>query len=357
MLSEWPIRADARTPAPRADCAFARPGAPADRVVAVAADLFVPAAHRMSDRVRAYVSTMLDSVVGGFERDLRKAVAPRFAGRSELAAALTSPAVGIAVPLLHDARTLAYPPLVRILLRRAAEFVLSRRREPEPGPGPLADDADPGVAEVAMALAIADARRVDRFGAPALLADDLPAEVAHWLVWQAAAALRHYLRAHHAIEAAEADDALTAAAADRLAAHDEGAGLRPLASRLASMLSAAGRTDGPLLRALLDAGQPGTFTALLAAAAGLPAAETWNVIADPADGRLALVLRAADLDRPSAAGILLGLTPDPAAEIDLFDACDRATALRAIAELALPPAYRDAKMALDAALVGRGSGG
>jgi hypothetical protein len=115
--------------------------------VAIAADLFVPAEHRLSDRVRAYISTMIDTAAGGFERDLRRWLHPHVAARAELAASLASTAVPIALPLLHDARRLAHPPLIRVVLRRAEEFVLSRRLAPDAGgAGRLADDADPEIA-------------------------------------------------------------------------------------------------------------------------------------------------------------------------------------------------------------------
>lgn len=354
MSSEWPIREEAPAPAPLETCVLERAGAPAARLAAVAADLFVPASHRMSDRVRAYMSTMLDSVAGAFERELRLLLQPCFADRPELVASLASRSVEIAMPLLHDARILAHAPLIRIVLRRAEEFVLSRRIAPHAnGAGGFTDDPDPDVAAAALALAVADARRIDRFGAPALLPDDLPADVAHWLVWQVAAALRHYLCAHHGITSVEADAALTQGAAHVLARHDEGAGLRRACARLASLLAAKDRADGALLCATLESGQVGAFTASLALAAALPDEEAWNLVADPGDGRLAIVLRAACIDRDAAAGILLALTADPVAEIDLFDVCDRTAALRAIARLALPQTYRDATRALNAALANR----
>ena len=354
MSSEWPIRGDAPKPAPLDPCALQRPRAPAQRLAAIAADLFVPAEHRLSDRVRAYMSTMIDTAAGGLERDLRRWLHPHVAARAELAASLASTAVPIALPLLHDVRRLAHLPLIRVVLRRAEEFVLSRRLAPDVGgAGPLADDADPEIAAAAVALAVADARRVDRFGAPALHPDDLSADVAHWLVWQVAAALRHYLCAHHGMSPVDADAILTPAVAAVLARHDEGQGLRPGHARFAALLGAKDRLGGDVLRALIERGQVGAFTAALAAAAGVPDEECWNVVVDPADGRLAVMLRAAGLDRDAAAGILLALTVDPIAEVDLFDGCDGEAAVRVVAGLTLQAEYRDAIVALDHALTER----
>ena len=48
------------------------------------------------------------------------------------------------------------------------------------GAGLPTDASDPEVAAAATAALVAEARRVDRFGAPMLLLHDLPAEVAAW---------------------------------------------------------------------------------------------------------------------------------------------------------------------------------
>lgn len=354
MISEWPIRPDAPKPAPDAapsePCAFLRPATSTTRLIGATTDLFLPQAHRLSDRVRAFVTTMLNDLAGGVERDIRLAIAPHFADKEELVASLSSASAEIALPLLLDAGTLAHPPLVAILLRRAEEFVLSDRLSPGEQKNPLTQDSDQAVAAAATALLVANARRVDRFGAPALLLDDLPAELAHWLVWHVAAALRHYLRAHHAVDDSHADAVLVPAARNVLAAHDEGRGLHATAFRLAARLAANDRIDGPLLNTLLTGGNVPAFVAALASLTALPHEDVWHIVADPSDGRLAVLLRAAGTDRDAAAAILLLLTRDATAEIDVFDSCGQAAAAAALASLALEPQYRAAITEIDTAL-------
>lgn len=359
MVSEWPIRAQGRAAVPREGIALRRANAWAQKLDDAAIDMFIAQENRLTDRMRASMSSMLDGVVGAVERDMRLSVMPHFADRPELAAALSSASVRIALPLLGDARTLRHPPLIAILLRRAGEFVLSQHLVPRGGADdlhgkglPIAD-GEPAVAAAATALMVAQARRVDRFGEAALLFDDLPAELAQWLVWQIAAALRHYLVVHHRIDEAETDAILAQAAAAVLAGHDEGRGVHAAAAALAARLVAEERIEGDLLAQLLGAGQVTAFVAVLASAADLPAQEVWPIVADPADGRLAVLLRAAQASREAAAAILLlliGGNADAGAEIDLFDACTAHEAQDALDPLRLAAEYRLAVGVLEIAL-------
>lgn len=361
MVSEWPIRAESRGRATREAIALARPDAWARRLTDAATDLFLPQAHRITDRLRASMSSMLDGVTAAVERDMRKAILPHFAHRAELAASLSSASVGIALPLLADACTLRHPPLIAIVLRRAEGFVLSRRLAPGGGgdggdggsKGLPLDDSDHGIAAAALALRVAEARRVDRFGEAALLFDDLPAELAGWLVWHVAAALRRYLIDHHEVDDSETDAILAQAAQAVLAGHDEGRGLHAAGAGLAARLVAEDRIDGELLAELLRTGQVTAFAAVLASAAAISPDEVWPIVADPADGRLAILLRAAGISRETAAAILFLIvvgTADAAAEIDLFDACTPDEAQDALDTLRLPAEYRAAIGTLDAAL-------
>lgn len=357
MISEWPINSDAGRPARPAPTAatraLGRVAVDARRLEEASADLFLDPARRLSDRVRALGWAMRDGLVEGVERDLRLFLAPNI-GDEAVAASLSSASVAIASPLLADTNALLHPPFAAILLRRANETVIGDRVDrPDADRGALhLADPDAAVAQAAMALLLAEGGRRDRFGEPVLLLDDLPAELAAWLAWRVAAALRHYLAAFHDLADAKTDATLTAAVASILAEHDEGRGLNAAASRLAMRLSAAGRVDGTLLEALASSGQVATFTAALAAVLHLPDDAVWTVVADPAEARLATLLRAAGLERTQAAAVLLTLNDaDAGAALDAFDACDLDGARAAIAPLGLDPGYRAAIGAFDTALL------
>ncbi len=355
MISEWPILPDAARPARPG---FA-PGAPLRDSVAADArrldesttDLFLDPVHRLSDQVRALAWTMRDMLVQSVERDLRLFLASRV-DDDALGASLSSASVAIALPLLAEGDVLRHPSFAAALLRRAREAVAGDHivGTGSDAPVPLLDDDDPHVAAAAMALLVAAGRRRDRFGAPVLLLDDLSAELAAWLAWRVAAALRHYLRTIHGLGPTDADDLLTPAVASVLATHDEGRGLNAVAVRLAACLAAAERIDGVLLGRLLGSGNLPAFTAVLAAAVRLPDAEVWTVVGARADERLSALLRAAGVARAQAAAILLILDEAGAeAALNAFDALDPVAARRLTAPLGLDAGYRAAIAAVDSA--------
>lgn len=358
MTTEWPVRADAPPLVRPTRPAFPRGDIAGRRLADAALDLSLDPANRIDDRVRAFASAMRDDLVAMLEGDMRRRLIAAFPDDDELGASLAAPSIAIALPLLLDAGLLRHEPLVAILLRCAESFVLADRLAPDrDGVGLPTDASDPEVAAAATAVLIAEARRVDRFGAPMLLFHDLPAEVAHRFVWSVAAALRRYLRVRHAVDDARAEASVIQAATALLATHDEGEGLEAAAIRLAFRMTAGGRINGMAMIALLNGGQVNAFTAVLASATGLPFDEAWRIIAEPDGGRLAITLRAAGVGRQAAAAILLKLLPatgDAGSEIELFDEWDEAAAREALTPLSVDPAFRAAVRALDAALCTQG---
>lgn len=368
MISEWPITADARPPvrpvSATATHAFVHVAADARRLGEATTDLFLDPARRLSDRVRALAWTMRDDLVHSVERDMRLFLEPRVGNDEALAASLSSASVAIALPLLAEGDVLRHQPFAAVLLRRAHEAVIGdrigQRDADQPDAGittPLLAHTDASVAQAAMALVVAGSRRRDRFGEPVLLFDDLPAELAAWLAWRVAAALRHYLCTIGDMDGPDADTLLTGAVAAVLGGHDEGRGLNAVAARLARRLDAAGLAGGAMLEALAYAGDIPAFTAVLAAAAHLPDPEVWAIVVDPAGGRLATLLRAAGVERAHAAAVLLTLNEQDAGDaLDVFDSLDIEAARRAIAPLARDPEYRAAIAAVDAARALAGNG-
>lgn len=370
MISEWPINPDARRPSRSITAvrALGRVARDVRRQDEATTDLFLAPEHRLSDRVRALCWAMRDKLVETVERDLRLFLAPRIDEDDAVGASLSSASVAIALPLLADANALRHPPFAAVLLRRAREAVIGDRIAQSDADKSDADhadaarpllisDADASVAQAAMALLVADGRRRDRFGEPVLLLDDLPAELAAWLTWRVAAALRHYLEAFHDCTGPAIDASISAAVGSVLAGHDEGRGLNALAARLAARLRAADRVDSALLNRMALTGQIAAFCATLASILRLPDEQVWDVVVDPGEARLATLLRAAGLERADAAAVLLTLNEAQAGTaLDAFDACDIAAARAKLAQLALDPEYRSAIAALETALSLAGSG-
>ena len=320
-------------------------------------DLFHSAAFSLSDQHRAQITQLMRALIGAIEDELRIRVAAALPGDAspELLAALGTTRVTIALPLLERTQLLREPGLVSAMLRRVDEhrlaIVLGRD-----SPYHVADLAqrllDLGyedVAEATMALLIAESRRYDQFGDPALARTDLPPGPHHRLLWAVAAALRHYLIRQHAVPDTQTDLLLAGAVRDLLAEHDEIDTLEGRAQALADTLADRGLIDDAMLAAALEEGWLALFTAAIARRAGIDAAGVWSMVADPSGMMLGTVLRAIDCGRDAAVTMLwrIGSAEGAGEEIlvaraEAFDRLSVRDAAQAVLIWRLDPNYRRA---------------
>jgi hypothetical protein len=324
-----------------------------ERLSAALADLALPERLRLSDWQRATVSALLARLVRSVEDELRSALADAFLaeGQEGLRAALSSARVEIALPVLAGG-AFVDPALAGALLRRAEEHRLQRAAGGDNGLLlDLAGDGDEIVAAEAMALLIAQSRRLDPFQEPLIARTELPAELEHQLVWTVAAALRRYMIERHDVDPAAADAAIAAAASALLADYDEGEGIDARCHRLVRRLNEQGRLDGALpLRALGEGNLP-LFLAALGVRSGLDSASAWELLSEPSGRGSVLLLRAAGIGRPEAGAMLLALAGDEAATaplLDLYDATGGDEALRLLTLWRADPGYRAALVRLAA---------
>lgn len=326
------------------------------RIDRAASDLFLDAAN-LSDQHRAQMAQLVRALTGAIEDELRIRVGQALAdhGSPELLDALGSASQPIALPLLERTELLRDPELVAAMLRRVDEhrlaIILGRD-----SPYHVADLAqrlldlgDVELAEAVMALLIAESRRYDAFGDPALARTDLPLAPHRKLLWSVAAALRHHLIRQHAVPDAQADLLLGRAVRDMLAEHDEVDTLEARADALAALLGARALIDDKLIADALEEGWLGLFAALVAERAGIDAAGVWSMIVDPAGMMLGTVLRAIECGREAAVTMLwrIGTAEGIDEEIlieraDAFDALDRRDAAEAVLIWRLDPNYRRA---------------
>jgi hypothetical protein len=165
-----------------------------ERLSVAAADLAIPDPLRLTEWQRATVKGILSKLIRTIEDELRStlAQAPAVKAHQALHAAISSAHVEIAGPILDRSGGHVDRPLVSALIRRSEEHRRSRGRAESQNQlllGLVADD-DEAVAEQAMAILIAQSRRLDRFSEPVAARTELPAELEHRLVWRIAAALR-----------------------------------------------------------------------------------------------------------------------------------------------------------------------
>jgi uncharacterized protein (DUF2336 family) len=324
-----------------------------ERFAVAATDLLLPDRARLTEWQRITAAALLTRLIGGVEDELRVRLAARFEDHEALHAALSSAHVAIALPILERADVLRDSELSNMLVRRVEEHRYWKAHAPAAGEQELlfvlVRDSDDEVAAEAMELVIARSRRFDRFQEPALGQVELPAELQHKLVWMVAAALRHYIVQHHQIAAVDA--AIEESAGGLIAGYDEGATLEARSVRLARRLEASGRLDGGLLARSLAEGMLPLFIAGLATRCGLDYAAGWEVLADPRGRGPALLLRAAGIERESAAAILLLLNsrghlvsgPEgeaTAVQLELYDTLDETAAREVLRLWQAHPAYR-----------------
>jgi uncharacterized protein (DUF2336 family) len=327
-----------------------------ERFDVAATDLLLPERSRLSEWQRSTASALLLRLVGSIENSLRAALVHSFAGEEALHAALGSANVAIALPLLERSGVLRDGELGTVLVRRVEEHRYWKENAPQGGEDLLAElvrDEVESIAAEAMSLLLARARRFDRFQEPLLGQTDLPAELQHRLVWMTAAALRQYIVQQHQVSSGAADAAISGAAGELIAGYDEGRTLEANCMRLCRALWGVGRLEGRDLARMLDEGLLPLFVAAIAVRAALDYCSAWEVLSDPHGKGPALLLRACAMARPEAAAILLtlnsrgrlfsGVEGDAAAaQLNLFDATNRAAALEVLRPWQVDPGYRAA---------------
>ena len=329
------------------------------RLNAAIDDFFLPDDVRLDDRMRNGIAASLAALVAGVERAL-----VQYAGR--LLVARGEPELAIALangrPAMLDrlvgAGLLRDTDLMRELIARVRQDVIGDALAPastDPTApsllARLANSPEPGVAQAATRLFIAESRR--RGVIDGAMHTDLPAELHHRLVWWSAAALRERCTASGPA-AALLDRALAETALHTLSAHDEGRRLEAAAMLLAAAVDALPQELPAVMTEALGDRRIAMFIAFLSHAVGIGFEQGRDIVCDPDAERLWLALRALDLDRATIARIGLALCDaDPRRDLETFaDALDDIAAVppdrarTALAPLKLHPDYRAALSAL-----------
>ncbi|WP_380877628.1 hypothetical protein ACFB49_13600 [Sphingomonas sp. DBB INV C78] len=339
-----------------------------DRIRLALIDLLLPEGRRLRDIERAAAANLLQRLVATVEDDLRDRIGQRIETRDPvLAAAISGGAPPIAAPMMEHAGMLRDAELVGLVLRRAEEHRLSvtlrltaaRMFELSTEPpliDMLIDDSEPAIAEAAMAMIVAESRRIDRFQDPVLARTDLPAEVQYRLIWRVAACLRRYLIDIGRLDPAIADREVGTAAQALLAGYDEGSTLEGRAIALALLLRAADRLTDALISRALAEGRVALTVAGLALRAGIEFGSAWDMMFDADGSRLAVLLGAIGMGSATAADILFRCVPndmDPdtaATRIEAFMTLDRRRAEETLRPWRLDAAFRGAIDELEAGL-------
>jgi hypothetical protein len=311
-------------------------------------DFFLSPAARLSEQERALMTAMLAELVAMLADEFTVALADAEPANDDGEQMLDR---------LWKAGLLDIPELIAILLRRAEEERISAAIKARSGSSrprflqSLVSDEDADVSAAAMAAILARSRRRDRFDGPRLTFDDLSAEAAVALVNAIAAALRADLSRR--LDAAVADERLSEAARSLLSTHDEANRLEARLFDLVHALERAGRLDAELIRSALNEGEVSLLAEALARRSGIGFDSAWELLAG-GDGRLALLLRMAAIERDLAGEVIAGAAEvvgsAPETEIQAFDRLSGEEVERSRKWLRLDPGYRSAIAAMSAGL-------
>lgn len=338
------------------DAAHAAEALLRERLAGAGAELIRPAVFGIDDEIRARAALLIDHALEAVERALRAAEP-----------ALDAAPPGSALDRFRAAGLLRRSSLGAAALLRAEEHRLAAAliggRDGE-GEAPAAYRLDPiggDLAAESFAVRAAEAARLDRHGDPLLPLHDIAAEDRHAMFWQVAACLADAALDAQGEARGGNEEAMHRAAAGAvarsLAVIDDGDGVAAAATRLAHALARTAQLDDAMIAGTLGAGRVATLAAMLAVRAGIGFEEARMMLTAPE--RCAVLLRAAGVERPVAAAMIVALAlaldrgfgPDPAeAAADIVARFEALAPERAVADVRrarLEPHYREALALLE----------
>ena len=342
------------------------------------AELFVDDEARLTDRERALMTGILNSLLSEVERDVRMALADRLKGwpdaPRDLILVLANDEIAVAGNILRESMVLEDPDLIAIIRDRGREHALAvstRSSVSTDVSDALLETGDEDVIEVllrnpnaslsaaATAYLVAEAERLDRYQAPLLRRPDLPPALAMRLYWWVSAALRRYILTRFNIPKTvvdvEVEQATLTAAGQTLNGHRS---LDDIAHDLIDRLAATGPISPKTLIDLLRTGRVAAFISGFAHFAATPLALVRRVVLEADGESLAVVCRAREINRNDFASLYLlvrtvsrqqePLPPQHLQELlDFYDAMAIDRARSALAYWSRNPDYLAAIAAVD----------
>ncbi|AEI38080.1 hypothetical protein ZMO02_08260 [Zymomonas mobilis subsp. pomaceae] len=318
-------------------------------------DLFIPSSLRLTETERNRAILLLERLVMATENEIRLRLTPLiedFAPIS-LILLLNDPTNQLSLNCIFKSALLRDQHFAAVLIRRISESRLRNEfishKKSDSSEKDIVDDlisqTTPDIALSAMALLIAESRRLDHLEDPVFARTDLPAELQYRLLWWVAACLRSTLLDYR-ISENKADEVLALAVNQALSCYDEGDTLDSRAIKLARSLWDYRRlTDGFIVKAAFD-GHIALMVAALAVRAGINQSCAWDMVLDGDGSPLLLLLRAIGMARHEAITLALQLTNHNLNDyqltnrIDAFDTLTQPEADKALTLWRLDEYYR-----------------
>jgi uncharacterized protein (DUF2336 family) len=287
-------------------------------------DLFLSPEGRLSERERSLMAGILSHLIHDVEMSVRRDLAKRLADEEgaphELIVVLANDEFEIAHPILAGSGVLSDSDLIEIVRHRTQEHrldVATRGPLSEAVAEALVDTGDRDVIEAllnnhdaeissrTMDYLVSESQRVDSFQHPLLRRPDLPVTLAHRMFWWVSAALREHILENYKVDEATLDtlihDTTTrvkdVAEADRSTYAD--------AEFVVSEIAAKGQLDDRFLIQCLRRGRLAAFMVALANLANVDVTLVRHVMFDPGGEGLAVLSKAARIDRAVFSSIFL----------------------------------------------------
>lgn len=318
----------------------------------------------LSDYERIAAHRTMQGLLRAAEADLRTLMAlhPEFPELAELRHSFGSARVTIAENILSGAGLGFDRALVAAVLRHIEFGRLSRVLRGQAGGSDddpfdsLLEHADAEVSSLAVAMLIAGGAHRESDDGAAMSESDLAPALRERLYWQVAAALRSYAVAIHGAEMAVIDR-IAVEAVEAVLAGPKRPDATQAADMLARSLQKADAFDGLNLVDLALAGHVWLYAAMLARQSHIDVETVADLLAERNMALHALLLKTCEIDRDTAARLLLGFAQtgdmgandhDIVSVMAAFDRIDATAARRALTPWLADPAYRDTITALSA---------
>jgi len=271
-------------------------------------DLFDNQSSVLSERQRAQMYGILQSIINDIEISVRQAVAGRLALMDDvprnLVSKLANDEISVAFPILSKSGLLRDADLIEVIKLRTEEHMLAITMRKsvseqvsdaivESGREPviisLLKNANARISTNTMEYLVEQSRRVDSFQEPILSRDELDPNLAKKMFLWVSAALREHIIADLNLDKAMVDELLEQATSEEIAASNRGQ--KKKVSELADALREEGLVTVEMLTTALREGEVPLFVALFAQVSKLREYLIQRLVFEPGGEGLAIACR------------------------------------------------------------------
>lgn len=286
-------------------------------------DIFREKGATLTERERAHVFGILQTVIGDVEKRMRRTLSIQLAAAPDvphdLIAFLANDDIDIAFPILTRSPVLKDEDLMEVVWHRTLEHQLAVAGRPgisedvsqtlvdtkdERVIRGLLENQDAHISKATMSYLVEQSKRVDSFQEPLLRRNDLGADLAKRMIGWVSAALRQHIIDKFDVDSSEVDAVLEQAAVKEMDSAAAESREPSRSAELAELLQGKGEATPELLYLSLRDGEVALFVSLFAKMSGLSEPLILRVVFDPAGDALAVACKAIGIGKGYFTSIL-----------------------------------------------------